>query len=147
MSDSSDYVLPRVWTWDQPSGGQFENINRPIAGPTYDQDLPVGKHPFQLYSLATPNGQKASILFEELLEKGRSMAPGTAQGIGATGAVWLTASVQIGFVMGAITSTVLNLADRFTPQKLLATSALGAAACTAAIAFFATGGRPKYVVA
>ena len=60
-------------------------------------------------------------------------------GIGATGAVWLTASVQIGFVMGAITSTVLNLADRFTPQKLLATSALGAAACTAAIAFFATG--------
>jgi len=60
-------------------------------------------------------------------------------GIGATGAVWLTASVQIGFVTGAITSTVLNLADRFTPQKLLATSALGAAACTAAIAFFATG--------
>src|SRR6185437_14758438 len=59
-------------------------------------------------------------------------------GIGETGAVWLTASVQIGFVMGAITSTVLNLADRFTPQKLLATSALGAAACTAAIAF-ATG--------
>lgn len=74
MSDSSDYVLPRVWTWDQPSGGQFENINRPIAGPTYDSELPVGKHPFQLYSLATPNGQKASILFEELLEKGHKDA-------------------------------------------------------------------------
>ncbi len=66
----TEYVLPKVWTWDQPSGGQFENINRPIAGPTHDKDLPVGKHPFQLYSLATPNGQKASILFEELLEKG-----------------------------------------------------------------------------
>ena len=74
MSDSSDYVLPRVWTWDQPSGGQFENINRPIAGPTHDSELPVGKHPFQLYSLATPNGQKASILFEELLEKGHKDA-------------------------------------------------------------------------
>ena len=74
MSDSSDYVLPKVWTWDKPSGGQFENINRPIAGPTHDRELPVGKHPYQLYSLATPNGQKASILFEELLEKGREDA-------------------------------------------------------------------------
>ena len=74
MSDSSDYVLPRVWTWDQPNGGQFENINRPIAGPTHRKDLPVGKNPFQLYSLATPNGQKASILFEELLEKGHKDA-------------------------------------------------------------------------
>ena len=74
MSDSSDYVLPRVWTWDQPSGGQFENINRPVAGPTHDKELPVGTHPFQLYSLATPNGQKASILFEELLEKGHKDA-------------------------------------------------------------------------
>ena len=70
MSDSSDYVLPRVWTWDQPNGGQFENINRPIAGPTHDKELPVGKHPFQLSSLATPNGQKAASLLEELLEKG-----------------------------------------------------------------------------
>jgi GST-like protein len=59
-----------VWTWDQPSGGQFANINRPIAGPTHEKELPVGKHPFQLYSLATPNGQKVTILFEELLEKG-----------------------------------------------------------------------------
>src|ERR671928_552422 len=70
----SEYVPPRVWKWEQPSGGQFANINRPIAGPTHDKDLPVGKHPFQLYSLATPNGQKVSIMFEELLEKGHSDA-------------------------------------------------------------------------
>ena len=70
MTGNTDYVPPRVWTWDQPSGGEFANINRPIAGATHDKALPVGKHPFQLYSLATPNGQKASILFEELLEKG-----------------------------------------------------------------------------
>ena len=70
MTHNTDYVPPRVWTWDQPSGGEFANINRPIAGATHDKALPVGKHPFQLYSLATPNGQKASILFEELLEKG-----------------------------------------------------------------------------
>ena len=70
MTDSSEYVLPKVWTWDAPSGGQFANVNRPIAGPTHEAELPVGKHPFQLYSLATPNGQKAAIMFEELLEKG-----------------------------------------------------------------------------
>ena len=70
----TDYVPPRVWTWDQPSGGQFATINRPIAGPTHDKELPVGKHPFQLYSLGTPNGQKVSIMFEELLERGHSDA-------------------------------------------------------------------------
>jgi len=66
----TEYVPPKVWTWEQPNGGQFAGINRPVAGPTHEKNLPVGKHPFQLYSLATPNGQKASILFEELLEKG-----------------------------------------------------------------------------
>jgi GST-like protein len=70
----SDYVPPEVWTWDASSGGQFENINRPIAGATHYKTLPVGKHPFQLYSLATPNGQKVTILFEELLERGHSGA-------------------------------------------------------------------------
>ena len=70
MTDSAEYILPKVWTWDEPSGGQFANINRPIAGPTHDGELPVGKHPFQLYSLATPNGQKVAIMFEELLERG-----------------------------------------------------------------------------
>ena len=66
----ADYVVPPVWTWEQPNGGEFASINRPIAGYTHDKALPVGRHPFQLYSLATPNGQKVSILFEELLEKG-----------------------------------------------------------------------------
>ena len=70
MTDSSEYIPPKVWTWDAPSGGQFASTNRPIAGPTHDAELPVGKHPFQLYSLATPNGQKAAIMFEELLERG-----------------------------------------------------------------------------
>jgi GSH-dependent disulfide-bond oxidoreductase len=70
----TDYVPPKVWTWEQPSGGQFANINRPIAGPTHGKALPVGKHPLQLYSLATPNGQKASIMLEELLQKGHSDA-------------------------------------------------------------------------
>jgi GST-like protein len=68
------YVLPKVWTWDEPSGGEFANINRPVAGPTHEKALPVGKHPFQLYSLATPNGQKAAIMLEELLEKGHADA-------------------------------------------------------------------------
>jgi GST-like protein len=70
----TEYVPPKVWTWDQPSGGQFATINRPIAGPTHDQELPVGKHPFQLYSLATPNGQKVTIMLEELLERGHKGA-------------------------------------------------------------------------
>ena len=75
MSDaSSSYEPPRVWMWDKASGGQFANINRPIAGPTHDKELPVGKHPFQLYSLGTPNGQKVTILFEELLAAGFSGA-------------------------------------------------------------------------
>jgi GST-like protein len=67
---TTPYVPPKVWTWDAANGGQFANINRPIAGPTHDKVLPVGQHKFQLYSLATPNGQKVSILFEELLEVG-----------------------------------------------------------------------------
>src|SRR5437870_4901098 len=70
----TDYVPPKVWKWEQPSGGQFANINRPIAGSTHDKELPVGKHPFQLYSLATPNGQKVSIMFEELLARGHKDA-------------------------------------------------------------------------
>lgn len=69
MTDPT-YTPPRVWTWDAESGGRFASINRPIAGPTHDRDLPVGKHPLQLYSLATPNGVKVTILLEELLAKG-----------------------------------------------------------------------------
>ena len=70
----ADYVPPKVWTWEKPSGGTFANINRPIAGPTHEKVLPVGAHPLQLYSLGTPNGQKASIMLEELLEAGHSGA-------------------------------------------------------------------------
>ena len=74
MSDSSAYVPPKVWTWNQNNGGQFSKINRPIAGPTHDKVLPVGKHPLQLYSLATPNGVKVTTMLEELLAKGHSGA-------------------------------------------------------------------------
>ncbi len=74
MSDSAEYTPPKVWTWDKESGGRFANINRPIAGPTHDKELPVGRHPLQLYSLATPNGVKATIMLEELLELGHEGA-------------------------------------------------------------------------
>ena len=75
MADSnSEYSLPPVWTWEAPSGGQFANINRPTAGATHDRELPVGKHPFQLYSLGTPNGIKVTIMFEELLAAGHAGA-------------------------------------------------------------------------
>lgn len=68
------YTPPKVWTWDSESGGKFASINRPIAGATKDQDLPVGEHPLQLYSLATPNGVKVTVMLEELLEAGHSGA-------------------------------------------------------------------------
>jgi GST-like protein len=70
MSDSSEYVPPKVWTWIKANGGQFANINRPVSGATHEKELPVGRHPLQLYSLATPNGQKVTILLEELLARG-----------------------------------------------------------------------------
>jgi GST-like protein len=70
MTDSPDYVPPKVWAWHKPNGGRFANINRPVSGSTHEKDLPVGRHPLQLYSLATPNGQKVTILLEELLALG-----------------------------------------------------------------------------
>ncbi len=73
-STADDYTPPKVWTWNKPSGGRFANINRPIAGPTQDKELPVGRHPFQLYSLGTPNGQKVTIMLEELLALGHAGA-------------------------------------------------------------------------
>jgi GST-like protein len=69
---AEDYTPPKVWKWEQPSGGTFANINRPVAGATHDKDLPVGQHPLQLYSLATPNGVKVTILLEELLDAGHA---------------------------------------------------------------------------
>lgn len=74
MNDASDYTPPKVWTWNKASGGRFANINRPIAGPTAEKELPVGKHPLQLYSLGTPNGQKVTIMLEELLALGHKGA-------------------------------------------------------------------------
>jgi GST-like protein len=74
MSDSKDYIPPKVWTWENQSGGKFTNINRPIAGATHEKELPVGKHPLQLYSLGTPNGVKVTVLLEELLALGHEGA-------------------------------------------------------------------------
>ncbi|MEP3049533.1 MAG: glutathione-dependent disulfide-bond oxidoreductase [Roseibium sp.] len=74
MSNDSSYTPPKVWTWEQPSGGQFANINRPVSGSTHEKDLPVGKHPLQLYSLATPNGVKVTVMLEELLALGHKGA-------------------------------------------------------------------------
>ena len=70
MTETHDYTPPETWTWDAENGGHFASINRPVAGATHDKTLPVGKHPFQLYSLATPNGVKVTIMFEELLALG-----------------------------------------------------------------------------
>jgi GST-like protein len=74
MSGASDYQPPKVWVWNKPSGGQFANINRPVAGPTHEKELPVGVHPLQLYSQGTPNGVKVTVLLEELLARGFSGA-------------------------------------------------------------------------
>ena len=74
MTNQSEYVPPKIWTWDKDSGGRFANINRPIAGPTHEKALPIGKHPLQLYSLGTPNGVKVTVLLEELLAAGHSGA-------------------------------------------------------------------------
>ncbi len=74
MTDAADYTPPEVWTWTKPSGGRFASINRPIAGATHEKALPVGRHLLQLYSLATPNGQKVTIMLEELLALGHSGA-------------------------------------------------------------------------
>ena len=71
MTNLPDYVPPKVWTWTKPSGGTFANINRPIAGPTHEKELPVGRHPLQLYSLGTPNGVKVTVMLEELLAIGQ----------------------------------------------------------------------------
>jgi GST-like protein len=76
MSDTAHntYTPPKIWEWKKENGGQFANINRPISGATHEKDLPVGQHPFQLYSLATPNGVKVTVMFEELLEAGHAGA-------------------------------------------------------------------------
>jgi len=79
MSHEAGYIPPKVWTWTQGHGGRFANINRPIAGATHDKALPVGRHPLQLYSLATPNGVKVTVMLEELLAWATA-APNTTPG-------------------------------------------------------------------
>ncbi len=74
MTDKQTYTPPAVWTWEQGNGGKFANINRPISGATHEKELPIGQHPFQLYSLATPNGVKVTVMFEELLALGHKGA-------------------------------------------------------------------------
>ncbi|MFN0316141.1 MAG: glutathione-dependent disulfide-bond oxidoreductase [Burkholderiales bacterium] len=74
MSDSAPYTPPKIWTWNKPNGGKFASINRPIAGPTHEKELPVGRHPLQLYSRATPNGVKVTVMLEELLALGHKGA-------------------------------------------------------------------------
>jgi len=108
------YVPPKVWTWAKPSGGTFASINRPIAGPTHDKELPVGKHPLQLYSLATPNGQKVTIMLEELLAAGFT---------GAEYDAWLIRinegdQFSSGFVQVNPNSKIPALMDRSGPQPI-----------------------------
>src|SRR6516164_5850856 len=74
MTDTTDYTPPEVWTWTKPSGGRFASINRPVAGATHEKELPVGRHPLQLYSQGTPNGVKVTVMLEELLALGHGGA-------------------------------------------------------------------------
>jgi GST-like protein len=114
MTDSSEYIPPRVWTWNKANGGQFANINRPIAGPTHEKELPVGRHPLQLYSLGTPNGVKVTIMLEELLALGIG---------GAEYDAWLINIGQgdqfgSGFVAVNPNSKIPALLDRSGPEPI-----------------------------
>jgi len=111
---STDYTPPKVWTWNKANGGRFANINRPIAGPTHDHELPVGKHPIQLYSLGTPNGQKVTIMLEELLALGHK---------GAEYDAWLIKIGEgqqfgSGFVAANPNSKIPALVDRSGPKPI-----------------------------
>jgi len=114
MTDSSDYTPPAIWTWKTENGGRFANINRPISGATHEKDLPVGRHPLQLYSLATPNGVKVTVMLEELLALGHS---------GAEYDAWLIpinegAQFSSGFVGVNPNSKIPALWDRSGPEPV-----------------------------
>jgi GST-like protein len=114
MADTTEYTPPAVWTWNKENGGRFANINRPIAGPTHDKELPVGVHPFQLYSLGTPNGVKVTIMFEELLALGHT---------GAEYDAWLIRinegdQFSSGFVDVNPNSKIPALMDRSGPEPI-----------------------------
>ena len=114
MTDSSDYTPPAVWHWNKENGGKFASINRPVAGATHDKDLPVGRHPLQLYSLATPNGVKVTVMLEELLALGHA---------GAEYDAWLIpinegAQFSSGFVAVNPNSKIPALLDRSGPEPV-----------------------------
>lgn len=111
MNDETSYTLPTVWIWNMQSGGKFTNINRPIAGPTHDEELPVGKHPLQLYSLATPNGVKAAVMLEGLIALGRGGAEYDAWPIRITEGDQFSS----GFVEANPNSKIPVLVDRSAP--------------------------------
>ncbi len=114
MSETDAYTPPKVWTWDKPNGGRFANINRPVAGATHDKALQVGRHPIQLYSLATPNGQKVAIMLEELLALGFA---------GAEYDAWLINigegdQFSSGFVGVNPNSKIPAMVDRSGPERI-----------------------------
>jgi GSH-dependent disulfide-bond oxidoreductase len=114
MTNSSEYVPPKVWTWDKPSGGTFASINRPISGPTHEKELPVGRHPLQLYSMGTPNGVKVTVMLEELLALGHQ---------GAEYDAWLIRigegdQFSTGFVAANPNSKIPALVDRSGPKPI-----------------------------
>lgn len=111
MTDTPAYTPPEVWTWDIENGGAFAQINRPIAGATHDKDLPVGKHPLQLYSLATPNGVKVTMMLEELLARGHAGAEYDAHLIKITEGDQFSS----GFVSANPNSKIPALMDHSTP--------------------------------
>ncbi len=113
MTDTPAYEPPKVWTWNMESGGRFASINRPISGPTHEKELPIGRHPLQLYSLATPNGVKATVMLEELLAAGHS---------GAEYDAWLIRidgnQFGSGFVAVNPNSKIPALMDRSEPEPI-----------------------------
>lgn len=113
MTEPAEYTPPKVWTWNKESGGKFAGINRPIAGPTHDKELPIGRHPLQLYSLATPNGVKATVMLEELLALGHK---------GAEYDAWLIKidgnQFGSGFVAVNPNSKIPALMDRSGPKPI-----------------------------
>jgi GST-like protein len=122
MTDTSEYTPPKVWAWNKPNGGRFANINRPTAGAQHDKELPVGKHPLQLYSLGTPNGVKVTIMLEELLARGHK---------GAEYDAWLVKIGEgdqfgSGFVAANPNSKIPALVDRSgpTPIRVFETGAI-----------------------
>jgi GSH-dependent disulfide-bond oxidoreductase len=114
MENSPEYMPAKIWTWNKPNGGRFASINRPIAGPTHEKELPIGRHPLQLYSLGTPNGVKITIMLEELLALGRS---------GAEYDAWLIKirdgdQFGSGFVAANPNSKIPALVDRSGPTPI-----------------------------